>query len=243
MLGKEEPCEEPTSPIELSQSHLTAKNGNTLRGVGVMVLMKNTFGTPETFTLLRNYSESNIGNNNFQFVLFLNLHAWNCARKYCQLSEGTALLFRGGNAMAVMKNIVWVPRRFYSGQTRVVRPPIALPWNQKKVLLFHRWTSEIIWKEIFLIPKGMPLSQLGVLAYWNWEIFGTESFDSWRFSSRTALNFCLSQVGQVGLIIDTNFFAVYLGTFWVAVSEKTAEVPLKDSKLRTYGNLDMETSN
>ena len=38
-------------------------------------------------------------------------------------------------------------------------------------------------------------------------------------------------------------FVFYLGTFWVAVSEKTAEVPLKDSKLRTYGNLDMETSN
>ena len=129
------------------------------------------------------------------------LDFWICmlenAWKYCQLSERTALLFCGGNAMAVMENIVWVPGSFYSGQTRVVRPPIALPWNQKRVLLFHRWTPEVIWKESFLIPKGRPLSQLGVLAYWNWEIFGTESFDSWRFSSRTALNFCLSQVGQV----------------------------------------------
>ena len=156
-----------------------------------------TCGTPETFNLLWNYSESNIGDNKFQFVLFLNLHAWKCARKYCQLSEGTALLFSGGNAMAVMENIVWVPGSFYSGQTRVVRPPIALPWKQKRVLLFHRWTSEVIWKESFLIPKGRPLSQLGVLAYWNCDIFGTESFDSWRFSSRTALKFCLCQVGQV----------------------------------------------
>ena len=167
-------------------------------------------------------------------------------------SEGAALLLCGCNTMAVMENIVWVPGSFYSGQTRVVRPPIALPWNQKRVDSdFHTVRTA----DVQIRPKcshqqtysnehytkGQASITAGGVGVLELRYLWHRIFWQLALQLSDSLQFLLkSRLSSLHLI---TIFVFYLGTFWVTVSEKTAEVPLKDSKLRTYGNLDMETSN